>query len=40
MKAVNGAISGMQRAMSERVTNGAPEGDYIPSSILLTGGAG
>ena len=40
MIAVNGSVSGMQRAISEGVLNGAPQGDYVPSSILLTGGAG
>lgn len=40
MKAVNGAMSGMQRAISEGMLNGNAEGGYTPTSILLTGGAG
>ena len=40
MKAVNGAMSGMQRAISEGMLNGEVQGDYTPTSILLTGGAG
>ena len=40
MKTVNGAVSGMQRAISEGLMNGETQGDYTPTSILLTGGAG
>ena len=37
---VNGAMSGVKRALSGAVGNGNAESDYTPTSILLTGGAG
>ena len=41
MKAVNGtSMSGVKRALSGNMANGAGGSDYTPSCILVTGGAG
>ena len=40
MKAVNGSMSGVKRALSGNMANGSGGTDYTPSCILITGGAG
>jgi dTDP-glucose 4,6-dehydratase len=40
MKAVNGTVSGVKRALSGNMANGSGGTDYTPSCILITGGAG
>ena len=41
MKAVNGtSVSGVKRALSGNMANGAGGSDYTPNCILITGGAG